>query len=162
MACVNARATDSRRVAPACCMCAPDTLMGLKRGTSREQNSITSAVNCRAASTGKSQVPRAMYSFRGSFCSVPRSCASGTPCFAPTAIYMARIGAEVVLMVKLVLTLSRGMPSNRSSMSASESMATPTRPTSSPTLGSSESKPICVGKSKATLRPVMPWSSRAR
>src|SRR6266571_9326805 len=70
MACVNARATDSRRVAPACCMCAPDTLMGLKRGTSRAQNSITSAVNRRAASTGKSQVPRAMYSFRGSFCSV--------------------------------------------------------------------------------------------
>src|SRR5438094_268884 len=58
MACVNARATDSRRVAPACCMCAPDTLMGLKRGTSRAQNSITSAVSRSAASTGKSQVAR--------------------------------------------------------------------------------------------------------
>src|SRR6266849_2550997 len=56
MACVNARATDSRRVAPACCMCAPDTLMGLKRGTSRAQNSITSAVSRIAASTGKGQV----------------------------------------------------------------------------------------------------------
>ncbi len=49
---------------------------------------------------------------------------------------------------------SSGMPSMRISMSASESIATPTRPTSPAALGSSESKPICVGRSSATENPV--------
>ncbi len=57
------------------------------------------------------------------------------------------------LIVKLVLILSSGMPSNRTSASARVSTATPTRPTSSLTSGSSESKPHCVGRSSATDRP---------
>ena len=47
--------------------------------------------------------------------------------------------AAVPLMVKLVLILSSGMSSNRISASARVSTATPTRPTSSPYSGSSES-----------------------
>jgi hypothetical protein len=47
-------------------------------------------------------------------------------------------------------------------MSASESIATPTRPTSPAALVSSESKPIWVGRSSATEKPVSPASSRAR
>jgi hypothetical protein len=45
----------------------------------------------------------------------------------------------VPLIVMLVEMASRGILSKRSSKSASESMATPTRPTSSSTSGSSES-----------------------
>jgi hypothetical protein len=34
---------------------------------------------------GQIQVPRATYSFRMSFCTVPRSLERGTPCLPPTA-----------------------------------------------------------------------------
>ena len=54
------------------------------------------------------------------------------------------------------------MPSNSSSMSASESIATPVRPTSPAARGSSESSPSCVGRSKAVESPVCPRSSRYR
>ena len=47
-------------------------------------------------------------------------------------------------------------------MSASESMATPVRPTSPRASGSSESSPSCVGRSNATERPVWPRSSSRR
>ena len=47
-----------------------------------------------------------------------------------------------------------------SSMSARESTATPTLPISGSANGWSESIPICVGRSSATLRPVCPCSSR--
>ena len=47
-------------------------------------------------------------------------------------------------------------------MSSRVSMATPTFPTSPAAKGSSESRPICVGRSKATLSPVCPASSNAR
>ena len=68
--------------------------------------------------------------------------------------------AAVELMVIDVDTSSSRMPSNRTSMSFNEQMATPTRPTSPKASGWSASMPICVGRSKATLRPVMPCSSR--
>ena len=55
-----------------------------------------------------------------------------------------------------------GIPSNSRSMSASESMPTPVRPTSPAARGSSESSPSCVGRSNATDRPVWPRSSRSR
>ena len=45
-------------------------------------------------------------------------------------------------------------------MSSMESMATPTFPTSPIASGLSESSPICVGRSKATLNPVVPLLSR--
>src|SRR2546422_7783321 len=55
-------------------------------------------------------------------------------------------------MVMEVETFSRGIPSKRVSMSSSESMATPTLPTSPCARGASESNPICVGRSNATER----------
>ena len=45
-------------------------------------------------------------------------------------------------------------------MSASESMATPTLPTSPRAIGSSLSYPIWVGRSKAVDNPVWPARSR--
>ena len=66
----------------------------------------------------------------------------------------------MALIVIDVETLSRGMSLSRISMSSSESMATPTLPTSPLAMGSSESYPICVGRSKATERPVWPRFSR--
>lgn len=41
-------------------------------------------------------------------------------------------------------------------MSSIESIATPTLPTSPSAIGASESWPICVGRSKATDRPIVP------
>jgi hypothetical protein len=63
-------------------------------------------------------------------------------------------------MVIDVETMSRRMPSNSTAMSSIESMATPTRPTSPAASGWSESYPICVGRSKATLSPVPPCDNK--
>ena len=63
-------------------------------------------------------------------------------------------------MVIEVLTAPSGMPSNRSSMSRTESIATPTWPTSPTLRGSSLSSPIWVGRSKAAESPGCPWASR--
>ena len=66
----------------------------------------------------------------------------------------------MALMVIEVVTLSSGRPASRSRMSAIESMATPTLPTSPSERGWSESYPIWVGRSKAQDRPVWPAPSR--
>jgi hypothetical protein len=63
------------------------------------------------------------------------------------------------LIVMLVETLSSGMPSKSRRMSSMESMATPTLPTSPLRQGRSESYPIWVGRSNATLSPVVPAAS---
>ena len=63
-------------------------------------------------------------------------------------------------MVIEVVTWSSGMPSNSVSMSASEEMATPHLPTSPSASGWSGSRPISVGRSKATDSPPPPCSSR--
>ncbi len=63
-------------------------------------------------------------------------------------------------MVMLVETRFSGMPSNRRAMSSTESMATPTRPTSPAASGSSESMPSWVGRSKAVESPGAPAASR--
>ena len=105
-------------------------------------------------------VPRATYSLSTSFCAVPETFSRGTPCLSATATYIAtRIGAGALIVMD-VETLSRGMPSNTVSMSASESIATPTWPTSPAARSSSESRPICVGRSKAAERPGWPCESR--
>jgi hypothetical protein len=91
---------------------------------------------------------------------VPASFSGATPCFSARARYMARMTAAGALMVMEVLTWSRGMPAKRSSMSSRESMATPTLPASPRARGWSESYPSWVGRSKATLKPDWPWSSR--
>ena len=66
----------------------------------------------------------------------------------------------VALMVMEVDTVSRGMPANSSSMSASDPIDTPTFPTSPSASGSSASRPSCVGRSSASESPVWPCSSR--
>jgi hypothetical protein len=63
-------------------------------------------------------------------------------------------------MVIEVETSRKEMPAKRSRMSRRESMATPTLPTSPRASWWSESRPICVGRSKATERPVWPFSVR--
>jgi hypothetical protein len=60
------------------------------------------------------------------------------------------------LIVIDVDTSSSGMPSSSSRMSSIESMATPTLPTSPCASTASESMPICVGRSNATDRPIVP------
>ena len=106
------------------------------------------------------KVPRATYSFSTSFCAVPETFSRGTPCLSATATYIAtRTGAGALIVIE-VETRSSGMPSNTVSMSASESIATPTWPTSPAARSSSESRPICVGRSKAVERPGWPCESR--
>ena len=80
-------------------------------------------------------VPRATYSLRMSFWVVPSSTAAGTPWRSATAMYIASRIAAVALMVMDVVTRSRGMPSSSTSMSRSESIATPTFPTSGSAIG---------------------------
>src|SRR5438128_1887560 len=107
-------------------------------------------------------VPRAMNSFRMSFCSVPSSRRRSTPCSSPTTTYIAsRIGA-VALMVIEVETLSSGISWNSRSRSSTVSIATPARPTSPSAIAWSESYPIWVGRSNATDSPVCPAAKRWR
>ncbi len=101
-----------------------------------------------------------MYSLSTSFWTVPVSAAGSTPCSSPTSWYRSSRTAAGALIVIDVDTWSSGMSSNRRRMSARESIATPTLPTSPAAIGWSESYPIWVGRSKATDRPVWPWRSR--
>ena len=66
----------------------------------------------------------------------------------------------MALIVMDVVTLSIGRSAIRRRMSASESMATPTLPTSPSAREWSESYPIWVGRSKAHDSPVCPASRR--
>ncbi len=66
------------------------------------------------------------------------------------------------LMVIDVVVWAMSMPQKRSSMSARVSTATPQRPTSPSDSGSSESRPMSVGRSKATDRPSPPARRRSR
>ena len=68
----------------------------------------------------------------------------------------------VELMVIEVLTSPMGIPSKSRRMSSMLSMATPTLPTSPAAMGWSESNPICVGRSKATDKPVCPAARSER
>src|SRR6266853_1380698 len=67
----------------------------------------------------------AMYSLRMSFWSVPDIVFQSPPCFSATARYIAQMTAAGELMVIEVVTLARGILSKRTSISASELMATP-------------------------------------
>ena len=69
---------------------------------------------------------------------------------------MQNTGTAGPLIVIDVVMSASGIPANRMSMSAAESMATPQCPTSPSERGSSESRPISVGMSKATDSPVPP------
>ena len=104
----------------------------------------------------------AMNSFRMSFWSVPFRRAHATPCRSATTRYIAnRIDAGPLIVID-VDTAPRSMPANSASMSASEATLTPHFPTSPSDSSSSGSRPISVGRSNATLRPVPPAASSAR
>ena len=115
-----------------------------------------SAVSRSDGSGGKAYVPRDRNSFRMSFCVVPRSSRGFARWRSATATYSASSHAAVALMVIEVFIFASGMPSKSASMSAMWLIGTPTLPTSPAAIGSSESKPVCVGRSKATLNPVWP------
>jgi hypothetical protein len=66
----------------------------------------------------------------------------------------------VALIVIDVETRSSGRPSSRTCMSSIVEIDTPDRPTSPRASGWSASRPICVGRSKATDRPVCPDANR--
>ena len=80
-----------------------------------------------------------MYSFRMSFCTVPRNSAAGTPCPSATSSYSRSSSEAGALIVIDVDTFPSGISASSNSMSASESIATPVRPTSPAARGSSES-----------------------
>ena len=61
-----------------------------------------------------------------------------------------------------VFIFASGIWSKSASMSAMWLIGTPTLPTSPVAIGSSESYPVCVGRSKATLRPVCPLARLVR
>ena len=69
---------------------------------------------------------------------------------------MASATGAAELIVIDVVTRDRSTPANRSSKSARVSTATPALPTSPAQRGSSESRPINVGRSNAVLRPSPP------
>ena len=97
-----------------------------------------------------------MYSLKMSVCSVPLSLDVSAPCRSAATTYMQNTGTAGPLIVIDVVVAARSMPSNRTSMSAAESIATPQCPTSPSARASSESRPISVGMSKATDRPPPP------
>ncbi len=72
---------------------------------------------------------------------------------------MQKTGTAGPLIVIDVVVSARAMPSNSTSRSAAESIATPQCPTSPSERGSSESRPIRVGMSNATLSPAPPARS---
>ena len=84
-------------------------------------------------------VPRATYSLSRSFWIVPPICRDDTPWPSATSSYRQSRIAAVELMVIDVVTVSSGSPWRSSSMSSSESIATPTLPTSPSERGWSES-----------------------
>ena len=99
-------------------------------------------------------VPRAMYSLSASFWTVPERSLRAIPRSSASATYSASRIAAVELIVIDVETDSSGIESKRTRMSSSESIATPTRPTSPEAIEASESYPIWVGRSNATESPV--------
>lgn len=108
-------------------------------GISALQYLKMSAISRSEGLGGKMYVPRAMYSFSTSFWIVPVSRSAGTPCSSPTSWYMSSSRAAGALIVIDVDTLSSGIPPNSTRMSSTESMATPTLPTSPLAIGASES-----------------------
>ena len=103
---------------------------GFQRGISLAQNSIMSTTIFTAGRGGTIHSFCAMYSFSMSVWMVPPSRARGTPCFSPTATYMASATTALALMVMEVVTSPSGIPSKRISKSFSVETATPSLPTS--------------------------------
>ncbi len=108
-------------------------------GISARQYLKMSAISRSEGFGGKMYVPRAMYSFSTSFWIVPVSRSALTPCSSATSWYSRSSSAAGALIVIDVDTLSSGIPPNSTRMSSTESIATPTLPTSPCAIGASES-----------------------
>ena len=105
----------------------------------------------------------AMNSLRMSFWIVPESLAQSRPALAPRRRGTSpEASAPAQLIVIDVVTAPRSMSANSASMSASDVTLTPHLPTSPRDSSWSGSRPISVGRSKATLRPVPPAASSRR
>ena len=91
-----------------------------------------------------------MYSLRMSFWIVPRNRAGSTPRRRPHRLVQGEQDRGGGVDGHRGRDRARSIPSRRSSMSATLSIGTPTRPTSPAAIGSSQSYPIWVGRSKAT------------
>ena len=96
----------------------------------------------------------AIYSLRISFCIVPPKLALGIPLFSAFAIYIAQVIAAGEFIVIEVVTLSKGISSNKIDMSSKLLTPTPHSPNSPAAIGESLSYPYSVGKSNAVLSPV--------
>ena len=112
-------------------------LIVFQRGSSAVPHSTVSVTSFSDGAGGKMYSFWAMNSLRMSFCSVPVSCARGTPIFSAAAMYMAQIIGAGELMVMEVLISPTGRPSSRISMSARLETATPQVPNSPSACGSS-------------------------
>ena len=108
-------------------------------GISRVQKSIMSTMMRMCGRGGKIHSFCAMYSLRMSAWIVPPSFARGMPFFSAAAMYCASAMQAGPLIVIDVVISPMSMPSKSSSMSASESIATPHLPTSPRDCGASES-----------------------
>ncbi len=114
-------------------------LIVFQRGRYWLPNSNVSTTRRIDGSGGKINSFWAMYSFRMSFWMVPPSTSIGMPRFSAMAMYMAHTIAAGLLIVIDVVIWSTGMPSNSTSMSASDDTATPHLPNSPRASGASES-----------------------
>jgi hypothetical protein len=136
-------------------------LMVFHCGTSRgavAKMSVMSRIDGRG---GKMYVPRAMYSFRMSFWIVPRACRPGRPALRPrrrTAREQDR--RRGVDRHRRRHAVERDLVEQDAHVGSSESMATPTLPTSPSGAGVVAVEPICVGRSNATEAGRPPCDSR--
>src|SRR3990170_594054 len=120
-------------------------LIVFQRGTSLVQYSMVSTMIRREGFGGSMKVFWAMNSFSISFWIVPPISFLLIPCFSATTMYMASRIEAGGLIVMEVVTLSRGIPSNRISISFNVSIATPHFPISPLDMGESLSYPMRVG-----------------
>ena len=154
-------ASSCRAVAPASRMWYPLTEIVFHFGTSPTQNAKMSVMIRIEGRGGKMYSFCAMNSLRMSFWIVPEIVFQSAPCCSATTRYIAKIIAAGELIVIDVVMSARRMPSKRVSMSASDVTFTPHFPVSPSDSSWSGSRPIRVGRSNATLRPVLPAASSA-
>ena len=101
-----------------------------QRGTFSWQNAKTSVTSRSEGFGGNAYVPRAAYSFRMSFWTVPESFFHDVPRPFATARRKARRIDAVALIVMEIETFSSGISASSVSMSSSDATGTPTFPTS--------------------------------
>jgi len=141
----SVKASSCTAFEPASRMWYPLMLMGFHFSKCFVQYSVMSVTSLTEGSGGNMHSFCAWNSFRLSFWVVPPSRSLGTPCMSPIAMYIANSMVAGPLMVIEVVTLSKGIPLNRTSMSCKDETATPHLPTSPNDNGWSESKPSMVG-----------------